>query len=1411
MWWVYRVFVSHASQDTAAAAAVTRWLTDNEPSLTGQIFLDVDPQTGIAPGVRWKSELVRAVGRCEAVICLISPAWDASPECQAEFRLAESLNKRVFCARLDPAARGEKVREWQVCDLFPEDGFAVIALDSAGGPSVEFAADGLARLLRGLRAAGIGAEFFPWPPDNEPHRAPYRGWQPMEPTDAAVFFGRDAQILRGLDTLRGMRATGVEGLFVILGPSGVGKSSFLRAGLLPRLQRDRNDFLVCDIVRPERAALTGDHGLAQAIWRLRSRAGPGGPELGEVKVACLDGNADRLVGWLRDARREAARDAAGPPAPTLVLPIDQGEELFAVGAGPQAGTCLELLGSMLQSGAMEELPLIAAMTIRADRYEALQNAPALLAVHAREFGELKPMPLTEYKDVITGPAARASAAGLRLSLEPQLVARLLADATGGADSLPLLALTLSRLYLDYGGTGRLTLASYQAMGGMQRIVEAEIDTLLAADPTSRAHQLDVLRTAFIPWLATIDPDTDAPSRRVARWTELPPASHELIDAMVTRRLLVKDEREGQTVVEVALESLLRQWDSLAGWLGEQATGLKMAHSLESAAAEWERNQLNPEWLIEGARLTAAEELARSPIFGERVSHAAEFLAAARARENAQTAAENQRREDELRIAQERRDEAEAHATTLRKRARVLRAVMALTLVVAVAAAAGFVLMFRARGEAERGRAVAESLSRDAIAERLITQAQSMMVGAQPGSELEMLAKLIAAHRISSNVDKGALLTALDGAGRLRRLIDGGGDLSADGRLVTRTDSGYQVGDAETGQPAGRPFADPKTSGIAGLSVDGRYVATFTYDESAIRVWDSSTGQPIGRPLSDSANVSTTWGVAVTSDGRRVAAIDHPDDDNDSVRIWDTATGEQSGAPITEAVKFVNDLAFSRDGRRLAASGAGGVQVWDADTHAVVMAPSAGVASDWTGSVAFSPDGRTIAAGGYGFSPAGGMARSEGPALRLWNAESGAPVGASQDHGYGFVKVAFSPDGGRVATAGGRTLDVWDARTGEQIGDPAGLLQPASGVAFTKGGDRILVVSGRTLLVYDADPDAGLVRELASTRAARLDGHQWQEFRLDDPPAGQRVIAVRDGTLRWLDLDTGDEMRPAVASDQLREFQRLAVSPDDRWIAVVGDDDSIRIIDVNTGRSQGAPIAEHRDVVNSIAFSPDGTRLASASGDGTVRVWEPQTGRQIVGPLTGHEYPPRSVAFSTDGRRLYSTSVDSVRIWDTTDGHPLGKPADGGDPTVLTADGRRFATGSSFIRQFDSETGEPVGSVVETPISEMVWRIAYSTDGRYLASVSTGWTLRLWDVASGRQIGAPVHLPFRALADDVRFSRDDRRIFVGGADGVWSLPGPAGWADALCDKLAANPSPAQWTEWITADLPYRELCPGKPQS
>ena len=221
---------------------------------------------------------------------------------------------------------------------------------------------------------------------------------------------------------------------------------------------------------------------------------------------------------------------------------------------------------------------------------------------------------------------------------PELVERLLPDCAAGADTLPLLALTLARLYQDYGD-GVVGLAEYEAMGGMRRVVQTEIDAVLSTDPDTRHRQLEQLHDAFIPWLATINPANDQPMRRVARWLDLPADSHPLIDALVARRLLVKDERDGEVIVEVALESLLRQWDALAGWLRAEAADLKNTDALEQAARAWEHNARHEDWLLEGARLADAEALAAKPGFRDRLNTAREYLLASRQREDRRTEAQ----------------------------------------------------------------------------------------------------------------------------------------------------------------------------------------------------------------------------------------------------------------------------------------------------------------------------------------------------------------------------------------------------------------------------------------------------------------------------------------------------------------------------------------------------------------------------------------------------------------------------------------------------------------------------------------------------------------------------------------------------------------------------------------------------
>jgi TIR domain len=262
-----RLFISHASADNATAAALHLWLRENG---FDDVFLDIDAERGVVPGERWQEALKAATHRCEAVLCLISLPWLASKWCQAELLIAKLLHKRIFGLIVAPVPQeqmpADMVAEWQLCELVGEDRFRIFEVEVLGRPErVAFREAGLDSLRRGLDRAGLDAKRFVWPPPNEPDRAPYRGLKALEPQDAAIFFGRDAWIVRGLDHIRGLVEGGVERLLVILGASGSGKSSFLRAGLWPRLLRDDANFLPLPVIRPQTAVMSGSSGFAVSL------------------------------------------------------------------------------------------------------------------------------------------------------------------------------------------------------------------------------------------------------------------------------------------------------------------------------------------------------------------------------------------------------------------------------------------------------------------------------------------------------------------------------------------------------------------------------------------------------------------------------------------------------------------------------------------------------------------------------------------------------------------------------------------------------------------------------------------------------------------------------------------------------------------------------------------------------------------------------------------------------------------------------------------------------------------------------------------------------------------------------------------------------------------------------------------
>ncbi len=381
-----RLFLSHSSANNREAVALKQWLGKQNPRLANEIFLDLDQGTGIHIGQRWREALNNAATRCEGVVCLLSTNWESSEWCRWEYNYAAELGKRIFVALLQPGT-GAEMLEWQQCKLFGEG--TKTAIDIGDGEPVLFKTDGLYRLREGIRRAGIGSDSFEWP-INDPERAPYRGWRPFEPVDAGIFCGRDAQIVAAMDALRSVRQAKTKQWFVILGPSGSGKSSFLRAGLIPRMQRDDRQCLVLGIVRPERDVLLGANGLATAIHSAREEKGLNEPPLKDIEAACAGDPAEvrRLLIELQEAARLqflGAGDNEAPP--TIVLPLDQAEELLSPDGAEPASRFLALMQELAEPAEDSRLDMIVVATIRSDRFGGLQARPEL--AQGKIFGELQ--------------------------------------------------------------------------------------------------------------------------------------------------------------------------------------------------------------------------------------------------------------------------------------------------------------------------------------------------------------------------------------------------------------------------------------------------------------------------------------------------------------------------------------------------------------------------------------------------------------------------------------------------------------------------------------------------------------------------------------------------------------------------------------------------------------------------------------------------------------------------------------------------------------------------------------------------------------------------------------------------------------------------------------------------------------
>jgi DNA-binding SARP family transcriptional activator len=615
--------------DPAAArvrfvAALALWRGDALPEVRDESF--AQPEVNRLEELRLATvedriEADLALGDHGAVIGEIEQLLAADP-------LRERLRGQLMTALYRAGRQAEALRVF-------EDGRRQLAEDLGIDPSPALEELRLRILRQDARLNGTAA--------GRP-RNPYKGLRAFAEDDRADFYGREALVGRLVDRLAEVARHGR--LLAVVGPSGSGKSSVVRAGLVPALRR---------------GVIPGSE-----RWQIRIMY-PGSDPYREL-AAALDGVAGRNDPQRRE-RLEQAADLAGEvarvlpaEASSLLLVIDQFEELFALVVDETRRTrFLDLLASALRS---PDGRLIVAATLRADAFDQPLRSPA--------FGELvrtgteivTPLAADELERAIVRPAQSVG-----VELEAGLVTEVIADVARQPGELPLLQYALTELFERSDGR-QLTRDGYAAIGGVLGALGRRADDVflgLTADDRRTARQV---------LLRLVSPDeNDRPIARRATRSALqalvddPSRVETVLDQLGRGRLLAfdRDPSTGDATVEVAHEALLSHWPRLTAWVEQARDDIRMRRQLAGAAAEWETSGRDDDFLLAGSRLDGfATWAASTPL---RLDHAErELLGASLAERDRRRAA------DETRVAHERALERRA---AFRLRALVVVLVVAL--------------------------------------------------------------------------------------------------------------------------------------------------------------------------------------------------------------------------------------------------------------------------------------------------------------------------------------------------------------------------------------------------------------------------------------------------------------------------------------------------------------------------------------------------------------------------------------------------------------------------------------------------------------------------------------------------------------------------------------------------------------